>query len=122
MTFNTLKKNNLFLQAIGKFLLGVILVGRSVPSLLPALCRSFAGEHLLVTDHRGAGESEGYRHGPLWHCPASDVYGNHSPVPGDAAGACFALFFPYNAALHPAYCQARFWKKGWTVTMNTCRR
>jgi hypothetical protein len=77
-------------------------IGRSVSSLLSALCRSFAGEHLLVTDHRGAGESEGYRHWPLWHCPASDVYGNHSPVPGDAAGTCFALFFPYNAALHPS--------------------
>ena len=135
--------NNLFVQAIGKFLLGVIIIGlllflpagslqywqgwllmgilfvpmfvaglgsmgigRSILVLLPALCRSVAGEYLLVTDHRGAGESEGYRHRPLRHCPASDVYGHYSPLPDDAAGTCFALFFPYNAALHPADCQA----------------
>ncbi len=101
-----MKKNNLFVQAIGKFLLGVILIGLSVFALLPALCRSFAGKYLLVTDYRGAGESEGDRHGAIWNRTASDVSGHHGLVSGNAAGTCFALFFPYYVALHSADCQA----------------
>ena len=79
---------------------------RTLPGLLPPLCRGAAREHLPLAHHRGAGTPKGDRHRPLWHRASPHVYVHHHPLPHDAPSAGLAHLFCHHAALYPPHRQA----------------